>query len=83
MEMLSVLFVPEVFLVWTSLAKTLGLLAVILGLVSYTVYAERKVCALIQAKGSVVNGTKLTVFWDGFWGWKSGWFPGFPRSVSG
>ena len=42
------LFVPEVFLVWTSLAKTLGLLAVILGLVSYTVYAERKVCALIQ-----------------------------------
>jgi NADH-quinone oxidoreductase subunit H len=48
MEMLSVLFIPEVFLVWTSLAKTIGLLAVILGLVSYTVYAERKVCALIQ-----------------------------------
>ncbi|MCX6969907.1 MAG: NADH-quinone oxidoreductase subunit H [Verrucomicrobia bacterium] len=46
--MLSVLFIPEVFLVWTSLAKTIGLLAVILGLVSYTVYAERKVCALIQ-----------------------------------
>ncbi|MFA7344511.1 MAG: complex I subunit 1 family protein [Terrimicrobiaceae bacterium] len=48
MEILSVFFIPEVFLVWTSLAKTLGLLAVILGLVSYTVYAERKVCALIQ-----------------------------------
>lgn len=48
MEFLSVLFIPEVFLVWTSLAKTLGLLAMILGLVSYTVYAERKVCALIQ-----------------------------------
>lgn len=48
MDILSVLFVPEVFLVWTSLAKTIGLLAVILGLVSYTVYAERKVCALIQ-----------------------------------
>ena len=48
MDMLSVLFVPEVFLVWTSLAKTIGLLAVILGLVSYTVYAERKICALIQ-----------------------------------
>jgi len=48
MEMLSVLFIPEGFLVWTSLAKTIGLLAVILGLVSYTVYAERKVCALIQ-----------------------------------
>lgn len=48
MEMLSVLFLPEVFLVWTSLAKTIGLLGIILGLVSYTVYAERKVCALIQ-----------------------------------
>ncbi|MEI6032841.1 MAG: complex I subunit 1 family protein [Verrucomicrobiae bacterium] len=42
------LSLPEAFLVWTSLAKTLGLLGVILGLVSYTVYAERKVCALIQ-----------------------------------
>ncbi|MEO8206911.1 MAG: complex I subunit 1 family protein, partial [Chthoniobacterales bacterium] len=42
------LFSPEVFLVWTSLAKTILLLAVILGLVSYTVYAERKVSALIQ-----------------------------------
>jgi NADH-quinone oxidoreductase subunit H len=39
---------PEVFLVWTSLAKSIGLLAVILGLVSYTVYAERKICAWIQ-----------------------------------
>ncbi len=48
MDILSVLFDPGVFLVWTSLAKTIGLLAVILGLVSYTVYAERKVCAWIQ-----------------------------------
>ncbi len=48
MDILSVLLLPEVFLVWTSLAKTIGLLGVILGLVSYTVYAERKVCALIQ-----------------------------------
>lgn len=48
MDILNVLFVPEVFLVWTSLAKTIGLLAVILGLVSYSVYAERKICALIQ-----------------------------------
>ena len=48
MDILSQLFVPEVFLVWTSLLKTCGLLGVILGLVSYTVYAERKVCALIQ-----------------------------------
>jgi NADH-quinone oxidoreductase subunit H len=63
MEMLSVLFVPEVFLVWTSLAKTLGLLAVILGLVSYTVYAERKVCALIQDRvGPNRVGIPLTLF---------------------
>ena len=63
MDMLSVLFVPEVFLVWTSLAKTLGLLAVILGLVSYTVYAERKVCALIQDRvGPNRVGIPLTLF---------------------
>ena len=62
MDMLSVLFVPEVFLVWTSLAKTLGLLAVILGLVSYTVYAERKVCALIQDRvGPNRVGVPLTL----------------------
>ncbi len=48
MDLLSFAMQPEVFLVWTSLAKTLILLGVILGLVSYTVYAERKVCALIQ-----------------------------------
>jgi len=47
-SLLDFLLAPEVFLVWTSLAKTLGLLAVILGFVSYTVYAERKVCAFIQ-----------------------------------
>ena len=41
-------FKPEVFLVWTSLLKTLALLGIILGFVSYTVYAERKVCAFIQ-----------------------------------
>lgn len=39
---------PGVFLTWTSLLKTLGLLVVILGMVSYTVYAERKICAAIQ-----------------------------------
>ena len=48
MNILNVMLQPEVFLVWTSLAKTIGLLAVILGLVSYTVYAERKICAWIQ-----------------------------------
>jgi NADH-quinone oxidoreductase subunit H len=44
----SYAFQPEVFLVWTSLLKTVVLLAIILGFVSYTVYAERKVCAFIQ-----------------------------------
>ncbi|MEO6053632.1 MAG: complex I subunit 1 family protein [Chthoniobacterales bacterium] len=44
----AILFSPEIFLVWTSLAKTIILLGLILGLVSYTVYAERKVSALIQ-----------------------------------
>ncbi|MEI8312867.1 MAG: NADH-quinone oxidoreductase subunit H, partial [Verrucomicrobiota bacterium] len=58
----SWLCVPEVFLVWTSLAKTCGLLAVILGLVSYTVYAERKVCALIQDRvGPNRVGVPLTL----------------------
>ena len=47
-EISSYAFKPEVFLVWTSLLKTIGLLAIILGFVSYTVYAERKVCAFIQ-----------------------------------
>lgn len=47
-DLVTLALQPEIFLVWTSLAKTIGLLAVILGFVSYTVYAERKVCALIQ-----------------------------------
>jgi NADH-quinone oxidoreductase subunit H len=47
-DIASYAFKPEVFLVWTSLLKTLGLLGIILGFVSYTVYAERKVCAFIQ-----------------------------------
>ena len=36
------------FLIITSLAKTFGLLAIVLTMVSYTVYAERRVSALIQ-----------------------------------
>ena len=48
MNILNVMMQPEVFLVWTSLAKSIGLHAVILGLDSYTVYAERKICAWIQ-----------------------------------
>jgi len=47
-QFISFALQPEVFLVWTSLAKILVLLGIILGFVSYTVYAERKVCAFIQ-----------------------------------
>ena len=37
------------FIILISLAKTIGLIfLIILPMVSYTVYAERRVCALIQ-----------------------------------
>ncbi len=61
MEILNFLMTAEPFLVWTSLAKTLGLLGLILGLVSYTVYAERKICAWIQDRvGPNRTGIPLT-----------------------
>lgn len=61
MNILSAIMQPEVFLVWTSLAKTIGLLSIILGLVSYTVYAERKICAWIQDRvGPNRTGIPLT-----------------------
>lgn len=63
MEILNFLMKPEPFLVWTSLAKTLGLLGLILGLVSYTVFAERKICAWIQDRvGPNRTGIPLTKF---------------------
>ena len=63
MNILTALMQPEVFLVWTSLAKTLGLLGLILGLVSYTVYAERKICAWVQDRvGPNRTGIPLTKF---------------------
>ncbi|MCX6968111.1 MAG: NADH-quinone oxidoreductase subunit H [Verrucomicrobia bacterium] len=36
------------FMIWTTLAKSAGLLGVVLGMVSYTVYAERRVSSLMQ-----------------------------------
>ncbi|MFV0338178.1 MAG: complex I subunit 1/NuoH family protein [Chthoniobacterales bacterium] len=47
-ETLAFLMQPEIFLTWTTLAKIAALLGLILGLVSYTVYAERRVSAIIQ-----------------------------------
>ena len=47
-QILNFLLLPEVFLVWTTLLKIGALLGVVLGLVSYTVYAERRVSAFIQ-----------------------------------
>jgi NADH-quinone oxidoreductase subunit H len=47
-DFVSYAFKPEVFAIWTSLLKTIALLGIILGFVSYTVYAERKICAFIQ-----------------------------------
>jgi NADH-quinone oxidoreductase subunit H len=46
---MDILFSPIVFLSWTSLLKTVFLIfMVVLPMVSYTVYAERRVSALMQ-----------------------------------
>lgn len=63
MDLISLALQPEIFLIWTSLAKTIVLLGIILGFVSYTVYAERKVCAFIQDRvGPNRVGIPLTNF---------------------
>lgn len=49
MDLYAIAMQPEVFLVWTSIAKTLFILfGVVLPIVSLTVFAERKVCAFVQ-----------------------------------
>lgn len=45
---LNFLTTPWVFLIWTTIVKASVLLSIVLGLVSLTVYAERRVSALIQ-----------------------------------
>ncbi len=44
----DIIFQPEVFLLWTSALKTCAILGVVLGMVAYSVWAERKVSAFIQ-----------------------------------
>ena len=51
------------YLIFTSLAKTVFILVVLLGIVSYTVYAERRVSALIQDRlGPNRVGFPITLF---------------------
>jgi NADH-quinone oxidoreductase subunit H len=45
---MDLLYSIDWYLILTSLAKTVVVLGIVLGMVSYTVYAERRVCALIQ-----------------------------------
>ena len=44
----EIFFRPEVFLLWTSALKTAVILGVVLTMVAYSVWAERKVSAFIQ-----------------------------------
>jgi NADH-quinone oxidoreductase subunit H len=48
MPSLDIFLQPEVFLIWTSLLKTAAILGVVLTMVAYSVWAERKVSAFIQ-----------------------------------
>jgi NADH-quinone oxidoreductase subunit H len=48
MPSLDIFLQPEVFLVWTSVLKTSVLLGIVLTMVAYSVWAERKVSAFIQ-----------------------------------
>ncbi|MEI6560586.1 MAG: complex I subunit 1 family protein [Verrucomicrobiota bacterium] len=65
------------FMIWTTLAKSAGLLGVVLGMVSYTVYAERRVSSLMQDRlGPNRTGFPISVVgsWLGQKGWKD-WSP--------
>ena len=61
---------PLVFLIWTTLVKSAGLLGVVLGLVSYTVYAERRVSSLMQDRlGPNRTGFPLSLLGFGIKDW--------------
>ena len=48
MPSLDLFLQPEIFLVWTSALKTFVILGVVLTMVAYSVWAERKVSAFIH-----------------------------------
>jgi len=48
MPSLDLFLQPEIFLVWTSALKTMVIMGVVLTMVAYSVWAERKVSAFIQ-----------------------------------
>ena len=50
MPSLELFFQPEIFLVWTSVLKTSVILGIVLTMVAYSVWAERKVSAFIQVR---------------------------------
>ena len=59
-----------VFMIWTTLAKSAGLLGVVLGMVSYTVYAERRVSSLMQDRlGPNRTGFPLSLLGFGIKDW--------------
>jgi len=61
---------PLVFMIWTTLAKSAGLLGVVLGMVSYTVYAERRVSSLMQDRlGPNRTGFPLSLLGFGIKDW--------------
>jgi len=65
------------FMIWTTLAKSAGLLCVVLGMVSYTVYAERRVSSLMQDRlGPNRTGFPISILgsWLGGQKWKD-WSP--------